>query len=177
MTRATRFINVLDASAISKTQKDKKSGEPHSDGGGFEVAFQVPIFDFGRPRVREAAQRYMQAVNLLAEAAVNTRSEAREAYRTYRSAYEIAGHYQAEVLPLRRTAFEQAQLQFKSMLIDVFALVTESRQLITATANGIEAKRDFWIASTDLGVAVLGGGGIVSKGESFSAANAALASQ
>jgi outer membrane protein TolC len=177
MTRATRFINVLDASAISKTQKDKKSGEPHSDGGGFEVAFQVPIFDFGRPRVREAAQRYMRAVNLLAEAAVNTRSEAREAYRTYRSAYEIAGHYQAEVLPLRRTAFEQAQLQFKSMLIDVFALVTESRQLITATANGIEAKRDFWIASTDLGVAVLGGGGIVSKGESFSAANAALASQ
>ena len=177
LTRATRFINVLDASGISKTQKDKKSGEPHSDGGGFDVAFQVPLFDFGRPRVREAEQQYMQAVNLLAEAAVNARSEAREAYRTYRSAYEITGHYQREVLPLRRTAFEQAQLQFNSMLIDVFALVTESRQLITATANGIEAKRDFWIAYTDLGVAVLGGGGIGSKGESFSAAKAALASQ
>jgi outer membrane protein TolC len=177
LTRATRFINVLDASGISKTQKDKGSGRPHSDGGGFEVAFQVPIFDFGRPRVREAEQQYMQAVNLLAEGAVNARSEARETYRTYRSAYEIAGHYQREVLPLRRTALEQAQLQFNSMLIDVFTLVTESRQLITATANGIEAKRDFWIAYTDLGVAVLGGGGIGSKGGSFSAAKAALASQ
>ena len=64
---ATHFINVLDASGISKTQKDKGSGEPHSDGGGFDVTFEVPIFDFGRPRVREAEQRYMQAVNLLAE--------------------------------------------------------------------------------------------------------------
>jgi outer membrane protein TolC len=177
LTRKTHYINALDASGISKTQKDKKSGEPHSDGGGFEVAFQVPLFDFGRPRMRQAEQQYMRAVNLLAEAAINARSEARGAYRTYRSAHEISGHYQREVLPLRRTAFEQAQLQFNSMLIDVFALVTESRQLITATANGIEAKRDFWIASADLGVAVLGGGGIGSKRESFSAAKATLASQ
>ena len=78
LTRETRFINVLDAAGISKTQKDKNSGEPHSGGGGFDVAFQVPIFDFGRPRVTEAEQQYMQAVNLLAEAAVNARSEARE---------------------------------------------------------------------------------------------------
>jgi outer membrane protein TolC len=175
--RKTHFINVFDASGISKMQKDKGSGEPHSDGGGFEVAFQVPIFDFGRPRVTEAEQRYRQAVNLLAEQAVNARSEARGAYRTYRSAYEITGHYQREVLPLRRTAFGQAQLQFNSMLIDVFALVTEARQLITATINGIEAKRDFWLAYTDLSVAVLGGGGIDSRGGSFLAAKAALASQ
>jgi outer membrane protein TolC len=177
LTRATRFINVLDASGISKTQKDKGSGRPHSDGGGFDVTFVVPIFDFGRPRLREAEQRYMQAVNLLAKGAIDARSEAREAYRTYRSSYEISGHYQSEVLPLRRTAFDQAQLQFNSMLIDVFALVTESRQLITATVNGIESKRDFWLAYTDLSVAVLGGGGIGSKGDSFLAAKAALAGQ
>jgi outer membrane protein TolC len=177
LTRATHFINVLDASGISKTQKDKGVGEPHSDGGGFDVTFEVPIFDFGRPRVREAEQRYMQAVNLLAEEAVNARSEARQAYRTYRSAYEITGHYQREVLPLRRTSFDQAQLQFNSMLIDVFALVTEARQLIAATVNGVEAKRDFWLAYTDLSVAVLGGGSIGAKGDSFSAAKAAMASQ
>ena len=41
----------------------------------------------------------------------------------------LAGHYRREVLPLRQIAFDQAQLQFNSMLIDVFALVTESRQL------------------------------------------------
>jgi outer membrane protein TolC len=176
LTRKTHFINVLDASGISKTQKDR--GVPHSDGGGFEVAFQIPIFDFGRPRVIEAEQRYMQAVNLLAEAAVNARSEAREAYRSYRSSYDIAGHYQREVLPLRRTISEQTQLQFNSMLIDMFALVTEARQRITATVNGIEAKRNFWLAYTDLSVAVLGGGSIGTEGASFlSATKAAVASQ
>jgi outer membrane protein TolC len=77
---------------------------------------------------------------------------------------------------LRQIAFDQAQLQFNSMLIDVFSLVTESRQLINATVNGIEAKRDFWLASTDLSVAVLGGGGIRNR-STFSAAKAALASQ
>ena len=75
LTRTTRFVNVLDAAGVSKTQKDV--GEPHADGGGFEVAFEIPIYDFGRAKVREAEQRYMEAVNLLGEKVVNARSEAR----------------------------------------------------------------------------------------------------
>lgn len=157
LTRKTHFINVLDAAGISKTQKDKGSGEPHSDGGGFSIEFQVPIFDFGRPRVREAEQRYMQAVNLLAEQAVNARSEAREAYRSYRATYDIAGHFRREVLPLRQIIFDQSQLQANAMLIDVFSLLTEARERIAANVNGIEAKRNFWLAYADLDAAILGG--------------------
>jgi len=166
LTRATHFINVLDVSGISKTQKDKGSGEPHSDGGGFSIEFQVPIFDFGRPRVREAEQRYMQAVNLLTEQAVNARSEAREAYRSYRATYDIAGHYRREVLPLQQIIFDQSQLQANAMLIDVFSLLTEARQRIAANINGIEAKRNFWLSHTDLGAAILGGGRIGANGGS-----------
>jgi outer membrane protein TolC len=178
LTRATHFINVLDASGISKTQKEKNSGEPHADGGGFDIAFQVPIFDFGRPRVREAEQRYMQAVNLLAEQAVNARSEAREAYRSYRSTYDVAGQFQREVLPLRQIIFDQSQLQASAMLIDVFALLTEARQRIAANIGSIEAKRNFWIAHTDLSVAIFGGGHIgADGGGSLSAAGGQLASQ
>ena len=64
LTRKTRLINVLDAAGISKTQKDK--GEPSADGGGYNIAFEVPLYDFGRARVREAEQRYLEAVNALA---------------------------------------------------------------------------------------------------------------
>src|SRR3990170_4847308 len=166
LTRKTHFINALDAAGISKTQKDKGSGEPHSDGGGFSIEFQVPIFDFGRPRVREAEQRYMQAVNLLAEQAVNARSEAREAYRSYRATYDIAGHYLREVLPLQQIIFDQSQLQANAMLIDVFSLLTEARQRIAANINGIEANRNFWLSHTDLGAAILGGGRIGANGGS-----------
>jgi len=158
LTRKTHFINVLDAGGISKTQKDKGSGEPHTDGGGFSIEFQVPIFDFGRPRVRQAEQRYMQAVNLLAEQAVNARSEAREAYRSYRATYDIAGHFRREVLPLRQIIFDQSQLQANAMLIDVFSLLTEAREQIAANINGIEARRNFWLAYGDLDAAILGGG-------------------
>ncbi len=178
LTRKTHFINVLDASGISKTQKDKGSG-PAVDGGGFAIEFEVPIFDFGRPRVREAEQRYMQAVNRLAEQAVNARSEAREAYRSYRATYDIAGHYRREVLPLRQIIFDQSKLQANAMLIDVFSLLTEARERIAANVNGIEARRNFWLASADLNAAILGGGhaGTKSQGSVLAAASGAMAGQ
>ena len=90
-------INVLDASGISKTQKDKGEG-PARDGGGFEIKFEMPIYDFGRAKVREGEQRYIEAVNLLGEMAVNARSEAREAYSAYKATSAIAAQYEREVL-------------------------------------------------------------------------------
>ena len=62
---------------------------------------QIPIFDGGEVRIRQATETYNQAFNLLTEKAVNVRSEARDAYRVYRSTYDIARQYQREVLPLR----------------------------------------------------------------------------
>ena len=105
-----------------------------------------------------ATQTYMQAVNRLAEKAVNVRSEARDAYRTYRSAYDIARHYRDEVVPLRKIISDETLLRYNAMLIDVFALLTEARQRINSNMQAIDAQRDFWLASVDLSVAVTGGG-------------------
>jgi len=100
------------------------------------------------------------------------RSQARDAYRTYRSAYDIAGHYQREVLPLRNTITEEMQLRFSSMQVDVFALVTEERQRIAALRAAIDAKRNFYLAQSDLQTVVNGGG---SGGGGESAATVATA--
>jgi outer membrane protein TolC len=99
----------------------------------------------------------MQAMNRLAEKAVNVRSEARDAYRVYRSAYDIARHYQREVLPLCKIISDETLLRYNAGLVDVFTLLAEARQRILATTAAIEAKRDFWIARTDLQAAVVGG--------------------
>ena len=125
---------------------------------GIDVQLQIPIFDFGEVRVRQAEATYMQAVNRLTEKAVNVRSEARDAYRTYRASYDIASHYQREVLPLRKIISDESQLRFSAMQIDVFALLQEARQRIAALRAAIEAKRAFWLAKTELTVAVNGGG-------------------
>lgn len=159
LNQATRFISILDASYVDKVLKDKASGEREKD-RGFEIELEVPIFDFGEVKVRQAEATYMAAVNRLLELAVNIRSEARDAYRVYRSTYDIASHYAREVLPLRKIISEEAQLRYNGMLIDVFGLLTEARQRIMVTMSAIEAKREFWLAATNLGTAVTGGGNV-----------------
>ncbi|HEY6670004.1 MAG TPA: TolC family protein [Methyloceanibacter sp.] len=158
LTRSTRLINVLDASGISKTQKDE--GKPSADGGGFDIAFEVPIYDFGKARVREAEQRYLEALNQLGAMAVNARSEAREAYGAYASTRAIAVQYEREVLPLRKTISEETELQYNAMQVDAFALLEAARDNAASRVASIEAKRNFWLAYTDLSVAVLGGGAL-----------------
>lgn len=158
LTRSTRLVNVLNASGISKTQQDK--GEPSSDGGGFDIAFEVPIYDFGRASMREAEQRYLEAMNQLGAMAVNARSEAREAYNTYVSTRAIAVQYEQKVLPLRQTISEQTELQYNAMQVDAFALLEAARENAASKVASIEAKRNFWLAYTDLSVALLGVGSL-----------------
>jgi len=155
LTQATRFINILDGGYADKLEKRP---DERFLMRGFDVRLQIPIFDFGEVRVRQAEATYMQAVNRLIELAVNVRSEARDAYRVYRSTYDIAGHYQREVLPLRKIISDETLLRYNAMLIDVFSLLAEARQRIAATITAIEAKRDFWLATVDLKTAVAGGG-------------------
>jgi outer membrane protein TolC len=156
LTQATRFVTLLDVAGISRRTRDPE-GPPFRE-KGFDVQFQIPIFDGGEVRVRQAAETYNQAFNRLTEKAVNVRSEARDAYRVYRSTYDIASHYQREILPLRKIITEEMQLRFSSMQVDVFALLTEARQRIASLRAAIDAKREFFLAQSDLQTSVNGGG-------------------
>jgi outer membrane protein TolC len=167
LTKATRFVNVLDAGYADKITKNKDTGERAHD-RGFTVSLEVPLFDFGDSKLREAEATYMQAINRLAEKAVNVRSEAREAYRNYRATYDIARHYQKDVLPLRNTISDEMMLRYGAMQVDVFALLAEARQKIAVNGAAADALRDFWLASADLSAVVTGGGASGSGGETAS---------
>jgi outer membrane protein TolC len=168
LTRKTHFLNVLDAAGISKTQKDR--GEKNANGGGYELVLEVPLFDFGKTNVREAEQRYLEAANRLGQLGVNAASEAREAYGAYRATYAVARKYEGEVLPLHQTISAETELQYNAMQVDAFALLQAAREQVRAKVAGIEARRNFWLASTDLSVAMLGGGGIASEPDAVIAA-------
>lgn len=157
LTNATRFINLLEVAGIAEKKREKESGETERPRGA-EIEFQIPLFDFGQVRARQAEEEYLRAVNLLAEKAVNVRSEARDAYRNFRTSYDLARHYRNEVLPLRKIISEETLLRYNAMQIDVFALLGEARQRVATTMAAIDAHRDFWLASTDLMGAVVGGG-------------------
>ena len=164
LTQASRFINILDGGYADKLEKRV---DERNLMRGFDIRLQIPIFDFGEVRVRQAEATYMQAVNRLLEMSVNARSEARDAYRVYRSTYDIAGHYQREVLPLRKIISDETLLRYNAMLIDVFSLLAEARQRIAATITAIEAKRDFWLATVDLKAATIGGGTPAGKNQAM----------
>jgi outer membrane protein TolC len=157
VTKATRFINIFDAGPADKTIIDKQLGETLRE-PGFAMQLQLPLFDFGEVRLREAEATYMRSVNRLLDRAVTVRSEARDAYRTYRSNYDIAMHYRREVLPLRKIISDETLLRYNAMLIDVFGLLAEARQRINVNIAAIDAQRAFWLATVDLNTAVMGGG-------------------
>ncbi|MDF2119184.1 hypothetical protein PY365_26815 [Roseiarcaceae bacterium H3SJ34-1] len=64
------------------------------------------------------------------------------------------------MLPLRKIISDETQLRYNAMQIDMFSLLPEARQRIIATIAAIEAKRAFWLAETDLTVAVVGDGAV-----------------
>jgi outer membrane protein TolC len=156
LANATRFINLLEVSGISRTQSENGLS---GTGGGIEVDFQIPIFDFGEVRVREARETYMKAVNRLSEKAINVRSEASEAYQVYRSSYDIADRYRREVLPLRKVISDEMMLRYGAMQVDVFSLLTDAQRRVAANIAAIEAHKDFWLANTDLDSALATGVG------------------
>ncbi|MBC7499260.1 MAG: TolC family protein [Herminiimonas sp.] len=152
LTRATSFINVLDAGYVNKSQ----TGTPRAN--GYEVSLQLPLFDWGGARTRKGEAQYMAAVHRTADTAVRARSEVRQAYAAYRSNFEIAKHYRDEIVPLRKKIADEVGLRYNGMLASVFELLAEARVQATSVNGAIEAQRDFWLAETDLQAAINGSG-------------------
>lgn len=151
LTRATRFVNLLEF-GVTRTSE---SGEPPQK--GWEVELQLPIFDSGDARLARAQHLYMQAVRRAAQLAVDARSQAREAYAAYRTAYDTARHYRDEIVPLRRQISEENALRFGAMQIGTFELLADARVEVAAMTAALEAQRDFWLAESSLQMALSGG--------------------
>ena len=80
----------------------------------------------------------------------------RAAWLTYRTALDLARQQQAEVVPLRQFIADETTLRYNGMLASVWDLLAEARNSTQAVANAIEAQRDFWLAETDLQLALTG---------------------
>lgn len=164
LTKATRFVNVLEVGYLNNSE----TGAPRQT--GYEIELEIPLFDWGGARVAKAEAMYLQAANRFAEIAINARSEVRETYSGYRTAYDLARHYRDEIVPLRKKIAEENVLRYNGMLISVFELLADARDQVAAVNSAIEALRDYWIADSALEMALTGGseGGTTTAGASAS---------
>ncbi len=151
LTRATRFINALHVGY----QNQSTTGEARRD--GYEIELELPLFDFGTARVARAEAIYMQSVHRTAQVALNARSQVRESYSAYRTAYEVARVYRDDVVPLRKLISDENLLRYNAMLSSVFELLADTREQIAGVTGAVESLRDHWIAETDLQSALTGG--------------------
>jgi outer membrane protein TolC len=152
LSKTTRFINVIDVGYINKSE----TGKPRSN--GYEISVELPLFDWGTAKTAKAEALYMQAVYRTADIAVRAQSEVRESYAIYRSAYDLSAHYRDQVVPLRKQISEEMLLRYNGMLASVFELLADARLQISAVNAAIAAQRDYWLAESDLQMAINGGG-------------------
>lgn len=127
---------------------------------GAQTQFQLPadlpaLPESARdiPNVEELA---LQATTVPTDAArvrgtaIRVRSHAREAYVAYRTAFDIARHWQTEVLPMHGFVHDEMVLRYNGMLTSLFDVLADSEARTQATNAAVSAQRDFWLADADL---------------------------
>ncbi len=144
LSRATRFINVLELEVANNRSNEEPTQR------GVEVSVELPIFDWSGARLARSEAVYMQTVERTAEVAVNARSQIRESYLNYRSAWDVAAHYRDEIVPLRKRISEENLMRYNGMFIGVFDLLIDAREQVATVNRYLQAQRDFWIAEAEL---------------------------
>lgn len=96
LTGATRFVDVLELGAV----RNSETGLPPQK--GWQLELRLPVFDGGGARLARARELYMRSLNRTAQIAVNARSEVREAYAAYRTAYGVPGAIATRSCPCAR---------------------------------------------------------------------------
>lgn len=148
LARTTRWVSMLELGTVRNSFNEQPTQR------GWEVALELPLFGPGPLPKAEALAR--EAALVAANTALQARSEAREAYGLYRSAFDVARQHRDELLPLAQRVSNEQLLRYNAMLIGVFELLADVRAQVAAVAAAQEALRDFWIAQADLDQALVG---------------------
>jgi cobalt-zinc-cadmium efflux system outer membrane protein len=138
---------------------------------GPTVELGLPIFNQGRAAVSRAEAELARAEERVAALAVDVRSEAREARSRVAAAQEIVRHYRDVMLPLQQTIISETLKLYNGMLVGVYDLLLAKQAQVQTARQYVSANKEFWLAWTDLELAL--GGTVPLPAEGHSDADAA----
>ncbi|MEG0923303.1 MAG: TolC family protein [Comamonas sp.] len=145
----------IGATYSKNTSTDKATGHDEKT-RGWEFDVPLPLFDWGFAARGMAHNQVQRSAALLRESAIRARSEARSNWLAYRTAYDLAHQQQTEVLPLAQLMQEETVYRYNGMFMSVWQLLAQARNTTQAVVTATEAQRDFWLAETDLQLALTG---------------------
>jgi cobalt-zinc-cadmium efflux system outer membrane protein len=123
---------------------------------GPRIEFALPIFDQGQADLVRLGAELQRAQANVEALETEIRSEVREAHATLLAARATTETYQRVILPQRKLILRETLLHYNAMQISNYELLTAKEQQLLAERDGLEARRDYWIARVRLETA-LGG--------------------
>ena len=123
---------------------------------GPALELPIPLFDSGRARRERALAVVRQAEQRVHALDLAGRSGARTAAERLREARSRAEYLREVVVPRRQRILELTQLEANSMLRGVFDLFRARQEYDQAQREEVLARRDYWVAKSELQSALLG---------------------
>lgn len=152
--RRRGIVAAVDAGFVMRNEVGNDTGHEPVLGGS--LSLQLPIFDPGHADIARIQAYLRQAQHRLQDAAIHARSEIREHRATLVAARRKVEYYQKTVLPRTASITELTLLQYNAMLVGTYQLLETRTDQIDAQQQYVEALRDYWIARSELELAVGG---------------------
>lgn len=138
----SRFVRGLSAEIAGSVQ--------HSVEREVALGVELPLFDPGSARISKAEAEYLQAWWQAKALEQKARSEVRQAWALHQSSYQIARHYQDQLVPLAQKINQQNVLRYNGMLIGVFELIADTQAQVETVTGQMMALRDFYLSELRL---------------------------
>lgn len=150
LARSTRLFGYLEVGV-----------DAHQDPDGPRVlgpnlVIELPIFDQRQAVIARLEAQHREQERRLAGVAIEARSEVRLAEARLRAARQSVIHHRDVLLPLRKSAAEEALLHYNGMFISLYQLVDIKQAEVDTRRGYLESLRDYWTARAELARA-LGG--------------------
>jgi len=123
---------------------------------GPSLALQLPIFDPGHADIARIQAYLRQAQHRLQDVAIHVRSEIRVHRAELVAARRKVEYYERTVLPRAESITQLTLQQYNAMLVGTYQLLETRTDQIDARREYVKALRDYWIARSELELAVGG---------------------
>ena len=150
LTKTYRYVGAIEFGVGSERETDRQWEV------GPTLRLELPIFNQGQGRIAKLKAQLRQAEHRLEAAAIDIRSEVREARDRALAKKDLAAYYRDTLIPERKRVLDLTLTSYNAMLKGPYDLLLARQNELAAERGYIEALRDYWIARADLERAVGG---------------------